>query len=422
MLRNFQKTLVTLAMPALLLVPAGTRAEVELFQDLTLDQALARAAAEKKMVLVDYFTTWCVPCKQMDATTWVDPKVIDWVEEYAIAVRFNAEVEVEQAKTHDIGTFPTTLLLRADGHEMDRLTGFKTTEELISEITDGLEGKDAVARAHEKWQADPHRLALRMTYGKALADKGLFEEALKEYLACWDAPLDEDPTFGGVRGSFLLGNFFALAKRYPPARDALEGRRKTLELDILRGALEKDEQNAAGALFGYQALSERLDGDGQRILDLFGKVETQGDRLAMTHRAMIQAFGRPLLAARRYDLLLRGEEPEALFDAQVERLVKSQDSLGDSKAGPMREETSKAIRQFVVQRGLDGVEILLGTGQRDRGLALADRVAEFEDSPDTWTQLAERARRAGDDDTANQLAGRVEAETTAGDGSSTVSE
>ena len=41
------------------------------FQHLTFDEALAKAKAEKKLVFVDCYTTWCGPCKMM--TTKIFP-------------------------------------------------------------------------------------------------------------------------------------------------------------------------------------------------------------------------------------------------------------------------------------------------------------------------------------------------------------
>lgn len=45
------------------------------FHDLAFDQARERAASQDKLVFVDFFTTWRVPCKEMDATTFQDPEV-----------------------------------------------------------------------------------------------------------------------------------------------------------------------------------------------------------------------------------------------------------------------------------------------------------------------------------------------------------
>lgn len=399
---------------ALALFVPSLRAEVELFEDLSLEQALERAASQEKLVLVDYFTTWCVPCKQMDATTWIDPVVLEWVAENAIPVRFDAEIEVEQAKQHAIATFPTTLLLRPDGSEIDRLTGFKSTEELLADITDGLQGKDAIARAREKWQTEPENLSLRMFYAKELANKGRHEEALHEYLACWDAPVHEYPKFAGVRGSFLLGDILRLAKKHPPAREAMESRRKEVEIRALSGAYEDTPDDAFDALASYGVLSSRLDGNDQRVLDLFERVEAQGDRLENTFEAMLRPFGSFLLEAQRYDLLIRAGEPEADFAQRAESLEENLGKIAEEmpdgpRKGPMRESILEALKGNTLSTGLDAVEILLGAGESERAHALVEKVAAFDGSRETFDLLAERARRAGVDDLAVELSRRAEA-------------
>lgn len=63
------KSLLGIVLAVLLVGSICLGAEVE-FQALNLEQALQRAGEQKKLVFVDFFTTWCIPCKMMDASTW----------------------------------------------------------------------------------------------------------------------------------------------------------------------------------------------------------------------------------------------------------------------------------------------------------------------------------------------------------------
>ena len=44
-----------------------------------------------KKVLVDMYTSWCGWCKVMDKKTFTDPRVVDYLNENFVLVKFNAE-------------------------------------------------------------------------------------------------------------------------------------------------------------------------------------------------------------------------------------------------------------------------------------------------------------------------------------------
>jgi thioredoxin-related protein len=52
----------------------------------------AKAVKENKILIVDVYTDWCYWCKVMDKKTYEDKEIVAKINEYAIAVKFNPEV------------------------------------------------------------------------------------------------------------------------------------------------------------------------------------------------------------------------------------------------------------------------------------------------------------------------------------------
>jgi thioredoxin-related protein len=58
---------------------------------ITWQEAEKRMADEPRKVLVDVYTKWCGPCKMMNKTTFQDPTVVEYVNKYYYAIKFDAE-------------------------------------------------------------------------------------------------------------------------------------------------------------------------------------------------------------------------------------------------------------------------------------------------------------------------------------------
>ena len=189
-----------------------------------------QAAAEggKKLVLVDFYTAWCGPCKRLDETTWKDPRVRDWLSKEAVCLKVNAEKDEPLAEKYRINAYPTLLLLRPDGSEVDRLVGYRDAMAFLADAGEALAGNDGLSRARKKLEGpnanDP---MLRMSYGDALAQKGRAEDALSEYLWCFDHGLEHSPSFSGVRLSFLLSKIVQLSRTNPVGRSTNSGNAAT---------------------------------------------------------------------------------------------------------------------------------------------------------------------------------------------------
>ncbi|MBS1955419.1 MAG: thioredoxin family protein [Cyanobacteria bacterium SZAS-4] len=101
-----------------------------------IEKGSTSAKAEKKMMLIDVYTTWCGPCKRMDAQTYSDPGVQSFIKQHFIAVKVDAEDDQgrEFCKTNNVHSYPTLLIFDADGTTIDRFSGYVSGKELLREL------------------------------------------------------------------------------------------------------------------------------------------------------------------------------------------------------------------------------------------------------------------------------------------------
>ena len=213
------------------------------FHDLDFGPAVQRATAEDKLVFIDFFTTWCLPCKVMDATTFQDPEVAAWLARNTVALRLDAEADEANAalaKRLGVESFPNYVFVSPEGKVVDRILGMRSSAEFIATGESIRRGENAVVRAERALsEGDPDDPMLRARLADAYLESGRTEDALREYLWCFD----EGEGLTGRHTAIpliasVLARLAGLAKRYPPAMDALIERRAAARQRILGGSTE----------------------------------------------------------------------------------------------------------------------------------------------------------------------------------------
>lgn len=103
---------------------------------LPLDEALSRANAENKRVLVDVSAIWCPTCRKLDNDVFADNGVRQYINENLVFTRLEYESEEGQAflEQHRASGFPTLWLLDGDGRVVKRLRVVFDPEAFVNQI------------------------------------------------------------------------------------------------------------------------------------------------------------------------------------------------------------------------------------------------------------------------------------------------
>ncbi len=374
------------------------------FKHLTFDAACKTAADDKKIVLIDFFTTWCGPCKMLDRETWSDADVQKWLDKNTVALKVDAEKEADLARKFKIQGYPTILLLKPDGTEIDRIVGFRPPDVFLEEAKGAISGKDSVARAKEKLDgANKNDPMQRMQYARALQMKGKNKEALAEYLWCFDHGLEHSMGFTGVRLSFLLGDIARLGAVYAPALDELRKRRDDAEKALLAPPKRQGGDGIGAMFFGGGASERAMEvaainrelGDDARTLVVFDKLADRKDA-ALLRKMMLREVIDALLEAKRYDDILAAVGDPA---EEVNRNIQSyQISAAMQKSRPRvgGPDPDRSYKHFIVAHCSKFYQAALGAQKPKKAAKLADQLISFDPSEDTFVDLAQRAVRVGD--------------------------
>lgn len=94
------------------------------------DAALKQANAEKKLIVVDFFATWCGPCKEMDRTTFQDAEVIKKMAAF-IPLKIDVDKHEDIAARYGIEAMPTSGVLDAEGNPLLGARGYMDAADFI---------------------------------------------------------------------------------------------------------------------------------------------------------------------------------------------------------------------------------------------------------------------------------------------------
>lgn len=101
---------------------------------------LKQAAGQAQPVLLDFYADWCIPCKELDKFTFVDPGIISLSQRFMMLkvdlTKSNNPLNKALERKYQVRGVPTLVLLNSDGTEAKelRVVGFIKKEKLLERM------------------------------------------------------------------------------------------------------------------------------------------------------------------------------------------------------------------------------------------------------------------------------------------------
>jgi len=98
------------------------------------------AAEEGKLVFLDIYTSWCLPCKMMDKDVFTNQQTADIINENFISYKVDAEKAngPDLAFIYEVKQYPTLLFLDTKGRVIEKGTGAMYHNQLVDLASSAL--------------------------------------------------------------------------------------------------------------------------------------------------------------------------------------------------------------------------------------------------------------------------------------------
>lgn len=141
----------------LLLVTSSVMAQTKL-EHCSLKEAIEKAKAENKMVMLINGTTWCGPCKALAKDVLPTKEAGDFLNDKFIVIKYELDVSDPDgiAKKFNIKAYPTMIYLNDKGEEVSRmLGGARDAKAFIDRVKESIKPENSFAARNERLKNDP---------------------------------------------------------------------------------------------------------------------------------------------------------------------------------------------------------------------------------------------------------------------------
>ncbi len=143
------------------------------------DSALEQAQVEGRIVMVDFYTTWCGWCKRLDRDTYSDAGVIDRCRKL-VAVKVDGERRADLARKYGVTGYPTIGFLHPDGRPLQMVVGYQKADPFAEMLDRLLDRKSDAFILRQRLKDHPDLIDVRADLAALLLGQGEAGEALAQ--------------------------------------------------------------------------------------------------------------------------------------------------------------------------------------------------------------------------------------------------
>lgn len=161
------------------------------FRHITFDEALQAAQKENKLVFIDFFTTWCGPCKMMSTKVFPEPAVGEYMNKTFIPIKLDAEAEGQElARKFGVRAYPTYVILNAKGEKVTDFSGAMQGEKFIDKLQEKLDPERSPERIAQRYQAGERTPQVVNQYAMQFMEQKKEDEGFAVINSYWDSLSD----------------------------------------------------------------------------------------------------------------------------------------------------------------------------------------------------------------------------------------
>ena len=143
----------------------------------------ALASSDDKIIMIDFYTDWCAPCKLLDSDTFTNEEVIEYMNNNFIPIKINAETKYGMTlfEKYKGNGYPLIIFLDKEKNEIDRFYGYYPPNDFILKLNNILSGDYTFPDLLTKYKLGDNSSSTIFELAQKYFSRGEHDDALELY-------------------------------------------------------------------------------------------------------------------------------------------------------------------------------------------------------------------------------------------------